>query len=166
MRDANEQQTGGLFLTREHGSSSTGVKHYHQDTGLSRDRPWEGQSTRELIPDNTRQSPKKYLKSLIYCITLERKMVSIKKEKNYPHGTSCQPWLMDLQSHPLPCGDMCWCLTSVEPKGEMWSFPEEWEEACERTACVTLQLDIIFREGRDSPLEAVTFREPLAIPFK
>ena len=82
---ANEQQARGLFLTREHGSGSTGLKHYHQGTSLSRDRPCEGvresQSTRELIPDNTRWSPKKYLKFLIYCITLERKMVSMKKKK-------------------------------------------------------------------------------------
>ena len=36
---ANEQQAKGLFLTREHGSGSTGLKHYHQGIGLSRDRP-------------------------------------------------------------------------------------------------------------------------------
>lgn len=169
---ANEQQARGLFLTREHGSGSTGLKHYHQGTSLSRDRPCEGvresQSTRELIPDNTRWSPKKYLKFLIYCITLERKMVSMKKKKkkNCPHGTSCQPWLVEFQNNPLSCVDTCWCLTSVEPKGKMWSFPEEWEEVCERIACVTLQLDISFWEGEHYPVEVVTFREPLAVPFK
>lgn len=94
-----------------HGSSSTGVKYYHQDTGLSRDlTAWEGQSTRELIPDNTRQSPKKYLKSLIYCITLERKMVSIKKEKNYPMELLANLGSWNFRAIPYP----------VEIRADVW----------------------------------------------